>query len=147
MRPGRFEFMIEIPAPSAGGSRGDHADLQQEVQLGAHRGGDQAPRATGPRGWLIARRVFPSRATTFKRCVARSSARQIRTGSTAFTTDDIDKALQRKTKRPVVLSSHEERVVAVHEAGHALVAMLLPKATPPERICDRRRTWRAPSGT
>jgi cell division protease FtsH len=60
---------------------------------------------------------------------------QIRDGEKAFTTDDIDRALQRKTRRPIVLSPEEERVIAIHEAGHALVAMLIPKATPPEKIC------------
>jgi cell division protease FtsH len=52
----------------------------------------------------------------------------------ALTQDDLDKALQRRTRRPIVLSAEEERVIAIHEAGHALVAMLLPRATPPERI-------------
>jgi cell division protease FtsH len=60
---------------------------------------------------------------------------QIRDGEKPFTTDDIDRALQRKTRRPIVLSPEEERVIAIHEAGHALVAMLIPKATPPEKIC------------
>jgi cell division protease FtsH len=60
---------------------------------------------------------------------------QLREGTTAFTPADLDRSLQRKTRRPIVLSPEEEKVIAVHEAGHALIAMLLPRATPPERIC------------
>ena len=68
--------------------------------------------------------------------VCRALKRQsLRTGSGEFTADDIDRALQRKTRRAIVLSREEERVIGLHEAGHALLAMLLPKATPPERIC------------
>ena len=52
----------------------------------------------------------------------------------AMTADDVDRALQRRTRRQVVLSAAEERVVATHEAGHALLAMLVEHATPPERI-------------
>src|SRR6185503_12450510 len=51
-----------------------------------------------------------------------------------FSQDDVDKALQRKTRRAITLSEREERVIAVHEAGHAILAMVLPKATPPEKI-------------
>ena len=59
---------------------------------------------------------------------------QLRTGERNFGPDDIDRALQRKTRAQVVLSPAEERVVAIHEAGHALLAMLVEHATPPERI-------------
>ena len=37
-----------------------------------------------------------------------------------FSQDDLDKALQRKTRRAITLSEREERVIAVHEAGHAM---------------------------
>src|SRR5262249_52484886 len=65
----------------------------------------------------------------------RALKRQVlRTGKADLTEADIDRALERRTRRPIVLSKAEERVIAVHEAGHALLAVLLPRATPPERI-------------
>ena len=67
--------------------------------------------------------------------VCRGLKRQaLRTGIRVFSTDDLDRALQRKTRRPVVLSAHEEHVIAVHEAGHAVLAMVVPGARPPEKI-------------
>ncbi len=133
MRPGRFEFMIEIPAPGPEDrdaiiriyNKKFNLDLSDAlIKHMVRRTEGLADREKG----------IPF-AGDHIQAVCRALKRQaIRQGSTTFTNDDIDKALQRKTKRPVVLSAHEERVVAVHEAGHALVAMLLPRATPPERI-------------
>ncbi|MDP3277742.1 MAG: AAA family ATPase [Deltaproteobacteria bacterium] len=133
MRPGRFEFMIEIPAPSAE-DRGaiiriynERFNLQLTEPLIQHM-------VRRTEGMADREKGIPF-AGDHIQAVCRALKRQaIRTGSTAFTSDDIDKALQRKTRRPVNLSAHEEKVVAVHEAGHALSAILLPRATPPERI-------------
>jgi cell division protease FtsH len=38
------------------------------------------------------------------------------------------------TERPVLMSEHERKVVAYHEAGHALVARLLPETDPVNKI-------------
>jgi cell division protease FtsH len=133
MRPGRFEFMIEIPAP---GPEDREAiiriyDKKFNLDLSEALIKHLVRRTEG----LADREKGIPFAGDHIQAVCRALKRQaIRQGSTTFTSEDIDKALQRKTKRPIVLSSHEERVVAVHEAGHALVAMLLPRATPPERI-------------
>ena len=134
MRPGRFEFMIEIPAPSAEDRTLIVKIYDKKFSLGlsdalvAHLVRRTEGMADREKGIPFSGDHLYSVCRALKR-------QQLRTGATEFTTDDIDKALQRKTRRTVVLSPEEERVIAIHEAGHALVAMLLPKATPPERIC------------
>lgn len=134
MRPGRFEFMIEIPAPTAEDRKEIIKIYDRKMALGLTE--DVINHLVRRTEGLADREKGIPFSGDHLYSVCRALKRQsLRTGSTAFTTDDVDRALQRKTRRPVVLSAEEERVIAIHEAGHALVAMLLPKATPPERIC------------
>lgn len=134
MRPGRFEFLIEIPAPSADDRRAIVEIYDRRFSLGFTDAlTDHLVRRT--EGWADRSKGIPFTGDHLH-SVCRALKRQsLRTGQAGFTTDDIDKALQRKTHRPVKLSPEEEKVIAIHEAGHALVAMLLPKATAPEKIC------------
>lgn len=133
LRPGRFEFLIEIPAPGP-------EDREEIIKIYDRKFGLGLTEA------LVAHLVRRTEGLADREkgipfsgdhlySVCRALKRQaLRTGVASFTAEDIDRALQRKTRRPVVLSAAEERVIAIHEAGHALLAMLLPKATPPERI-------------
>ncbi len=134
LRPGRFEFLIEIPAPSAADRREIVRIYDRKLGLGLTDAlVDHLVRRT--EGMADREKGIPFSGDHLY-AVCRALKRQsLRAGPAAFTAEDIDRALQRKTRRPVVLSAEEERVIAIHEAGHALVAMLLPKATPPERIC------------
>jgi cell division protease FtsH len=134
LRPGRFEFMIEIPAPSPDDRREIVRlyDRRFELNLDESLIEHMVRRTEG----IADREKNIPFTGDHIHSVCRALKRQaLRTGVTRFTPEDIDRALQRKTRRAVTLSPEEERVIAVHEAGHALVAMLLPKATPPERIC------------
>lgn len=133
MRPGRFEFMIEIPAPSA-------EDREAIIRIYDSRFGlklsdDVIKHLVRRTEGLADREKGLPFAGDHIQAVARALKRQqLRSGKLEVTTDDIDKALQRKTRRPIVLSAEEEKVIATHEAGHALLAMLIPNATLPERI-------------
>ncbi len=133
LRPGRFEFLIEIPAPNVTDRREivDIYNRKLELNLSPALCEHLVRRTDG----LAERdRGLPFTGDHIY-AVARALKRQaIRTGQTTFVADDIDKALQRKTRTAVILSPSEERVVAFHEAGHALLAMLVEHATPPERI-------------
>ncbi len=136
LRPGRFEFLIEIPAPDArdrdaiariyDGKLGLGLDDAVVSHLVRRTDGladpDQGLPFTGDHIYAVCRAL---------------KRQQLRDGTTALGTDDVDRALQRRTRRPVVLGEQEERVIAVHEAGHALLAMLVEGATPPERITIR----------
>ena len=45
-----------------------------------------------------------------------------------------DKALMGSERRSMIISDEEKRVTAVHEAGHALLTMLLPNADPIHKV-------------
>ncbi len=133
LRPGRFEFLIEIPAPS----EDDRREIVQIYNGKLDLGLDEALREHLVRrteGYADATQGLPFTGDHLY-AVCRALKRQVlRTGQSALTAADLDRALQRRTRRPVVLSPAEERVIAVHEAGHALLAMLVEHATPPERV-------------
>lgn len=133
LRPGRFEFLIEIPAPGVQDRREIVEIYDRKLELGLSRElQEHLVRRT--EGLAERARGLPFTGDHIY-AVGRALKRQaIRTGEKSFTSDDIDRALQRKTRAAVVLSPAEERVVAFHEAGHALLAMLVEHATPPERI-------------
>ncbi len=133
LRPGRFEFLIEIPAPTADDRRqiAEIYDRKLGLELGASLVDHLVRRTDGlaDRG-----RGLPFTGDHIY-AVCRALKRQaLRTGVREFCREDIDRALQRKSRAAVVLSPAEERVVAFHEAGHALLASLIEGATPPERI-------------
>jgi cell division protease FtsH len=133
LRPGRFEFLIEIPAPSPE-DRDRIArlyDTRYKLGLDERCFAHLVRRTEG----LADRESGQPFTGDHIHALFRALVRQkLRTRQQTFATADLDRALERKTRRPVVLSDEEERVIAVHEAGHALLAMLVDKATPPERI-------------
>lgn len=133
LRPGRFEFLIEIPAPGVQDRREIVEIYDRKLELGLSRElQEHLVRRT--EGLAERARGLPFTGDHIY-AVCRALKRQaIRTGEANFTPEDIDRALQRKTRAAVVLSAAEERVVAYHEAGHALLSMLIEHATPPERI-------------
>lgn len=135
MRPGRFEFMIEIPAPTQEDRTAilkiynEKLGLALDDKLIAH-----LVRRT--EGYADREKGLPFSGDHLYAVCRALKRQQLRMAgdSKPFTQDDLDKALQRKTRRAITLSEREERVIAVHEAGHAILAMVLPKATPPEKI-------------
>ena len=133
LRPGRFEFLIEIPAPDPADRRAIIEIYSTKLALGLTPAlvGHLVRRTEG----LADRQQGLPYTGDHLYAVCRALKRQaLRTGSNVFTPDDIDRALERRSRRPVVVTDQEEHVIAVHEAGHALLATLLPGATPPERI-------------
>ncbi len=47
---------------------------------------------------------------------------------------DVDHVLQQKQKKPVKLTTKEQRTIAIHEAGHAVCAYVLPKCPTIEKV-------------
>ena len=45
-----------------------------------------------------------------------------------------DKVLMGAERRSMIISDEEKKVTAYHEAGHALVALLLPNADPVHKV-------------
>jgi cell division protease FtsH len=133
LRPGRFEFLIEIPAPNVHDRREIVAIYDRKLELGLSTE-LQEHMVRRTEGLAERERGLPFTGDHIYAVCRALKRQQLRTGERNFGPDDIDRALQRKTRAQVVLSPAEERVVAIHEAGHALLAMLVEHATPPERI-------------
>ncbi|MGI8686422.1 MAG: ATP-dependent zinc metalloprotease FtsH, partial [Acidimicrobiales bacterium] len=127
LRPGRFDRQITISLPDRAGREAildlhaRHKDLGPDVDLGALAGltqgfsGAELANVLNEAALLCARR-----------------------GQDRITTSTLDEALDRAVlgvaSRGMLLSDEERSVIAYHEAGHALVALVLPGAAPPHRI-------------
>lgn len=133
LRPGRFEFLIEIPAP-------DESDRKAIVEIYNQKFSLNLDEKTikhfvkRTEGLADRHNNLPYTGDHLYAACRALKRQQLRTGSAVIVAADVDKALQRKQIRQVVLSAHEERVTAIHEAGHAVLGMVLPGARRPERI-------------
>jgi cell division protease FtsH len=132
LRPGRFEFQLEIPYPDA-------IDRAAIVRVHDRRLGlsmteeaiDYAVRRTAGVVEGGATRYSGDHLQALCRALARRRIREDTSGPTGPM--DVEQALIEYVERPR-LTAAEERVVATHEAGHAIVALFCPNAPPIERI-------------
>ncbi len=126
LRPGRFDRTIVVHPPDHKG-RADilrvhtrHVPLGDEVNL------DQLAASTpGMTGADLANLVNEAALLAARR------------GETAVGPRDLTDALEKVqlgTARNVVIPEHERRRTAYHEAGHALLGMLLPGADPVRKV-------------
>jgi cell division protease FtsH len=109
-RPGRFDREVTVPLPGRAERAAILAVHARGKTLGADADLDQ---------------------------VAAAAVTAVRSGRTTVTAADFDGARDRVllgTRRPAPLAPGELAVVAVHEAGHALVATLSPHADPVTRV-------------
>ena len=127
LRPGRFDRRVVLDAPDIHGrsaildvhSKGK--PLSQEVDLG--RVAQQTP---GFSGADLANLVNEAAILA-----ARGSKKDI--GPTEFA-EAIDRVIAGPERKSRVITVKEKRITAYHEAGHALVARLLPNADPVHKI-------------
>jgi cell division protease FtsH len=126
LRPGRFDRQVTVGLPDVRGResilrvhlRGKPAALEVDVPTLAR----QTP---GFAGADLANLVNEAALHA-----ARHGARQI---APAHFREALDKIVL-GTERPLVMSAQERAVVAYHEAGHALVAALLPETDPVNKV-------------
>lgn len=134
LRPGRFEFHLCIPYPDADDRRAILGIYDRKMRLQmTPEALDHAVKCTANpvEGAATGTRYSGDHLNALCRALARIRLRENRTGPTESA--DIDRALTEWVDRPK-LTPHEERVVATHEAGHAVVALMCEHATPIERI-------------
>jgi cell division protease FtsH len=120
LRPGRFDRHISVSLPDRAGREAilqvhtRHTPLDEEVSLER-----LARLTTGMSGASLAN------------LVNEAALRAARCNLEHITNACFEEALARVllgAQRPIVLSETEQRIVAFHEAGHALVAHYLPEA-------------------
>ncbi len=133
LRPGRFEFHLHIPYPDADarreiiriydrkmGLRMNEETLEYAVKRTGH--GYLTPQGTPFSGDHL---------NALCRSIARLRLREGRDDATA--PPDVERALTEYQDRPKMTPS-EERVLATHEAGHAICSLFCKHTPPIERI-------------
>jgi cell division protease FtsH len=135
LRPGRFEFHLHIPFPDANDRRAILSLYDQKLGLAFSEAAmDYAVKRTGDMVEGQATRYSGDHLQALCRSVARSRLREKKADATEA--KDIEAALEELVERPQ-LSAHEEKVVATHEAGHAVCAMFCKSLPPIDRISIR----------
>lgn len=135
LRPGRFEFHLHIPYPSGEDRRAILKIYDEKLGLEfSPRALDYAVKRTADLVEGQATRYSGDHLQALCRALARARLREQRVGP--LEVDDVERALSSWVERPN-LTPQEERVVATHEAGHAVVALFCPHSPPIDRISIR----------
>eukprot|EP00899_Mesostigma_viride_P009870 jgi/Mesvir1/18885/Mv18884-RA.1 len=127
LRPGRFDRQVTVDRP----------DVQGRVKiLAVHsKGKVLAPDVDFEK---IARRTPGFTGADLQNLMNESAILAARRGLTTISNDEISDALERivagPEKKGAVMSEAKKRLVAYHEAGHALVGALMPEYDPVAKI-------------
>lgn len=137
LRPGRFEFHLHIPHPDTEDRRAILNIYNQKMNLNmSEEALEFAVRRTGEyvEGAAPGTRFSGDHINALCRALARNRLRD--NVKTETEPADIDRALTEWVDRPKMTAT-EERVVATHEAGHAVCALFCPNSPPIDRISIR----------
>ncbi len=126
LRPGRFDRQITVGLPDV---RGREAVLNIHLKgKPAHSDVDSSTIARltpGFAGANLANLVNEAALHAARQSEKRIGMRHFR--------EALDKIML-GTERPLLMTEHDRKVIAYHEAGHALVSMLLPESDPVNKI-------------
>ncbi len=126
LRPGRFDRQVTVGLPDRRGREAILMIHTRQVRVGSDVDlGVLARRTPGFSGADLANLVNEAALTAARR------------GATEVFTQDFEESIDKiilGTRRAGLMSEEERRVVAYHEGGHALVAMLTPGADPVNKV-------------
>ncbi len=127
LRPGRFDRRIVVNRPDLNGRAEILAVHTAKIKLAADV--DLS---------VLARSTPGFSGADLANLVNEAALRAARYDKPAVTMEDFeyakDKVMMGTERRSLALSEEEKRIVAYHEAGHALVAALLPNADPLHKV-------------
>jgi cell division protease FtsH len=127
LRPGRFDRQVVVPNPDIGG---------REKILKVHM--RKVPLAPDVDAKVIARGTPGFSGADLANLVNEAALRAARVGKRLVTMSDFehakDKVLMGTERRSMAMTDEEKKLTAYHEAGHALVAMTVPKADPLHKV-------------
>lgn len=127
LRPGRFDRQVMVPVPDVKG---------RELILKVH--GQKIPLDEGIDWKVIARGTPGFTGADLENMVneaALLAARNnLKTVTTEFLEKAKDKVMMGAERRSMIITEKEKEVTAYHEAGHALIAMLLPGTDPLHKV-------------
>jgi cell division protease FtsH len=144
LRPGRFEFHLHIPYPVAEDRRAILKIYDKKMRLKmTDEALEYAVRRTGE-GYLTQTGTPFSgdHLNALCRAVARIRLREDRQDETR--PEDVDRAFT-EFEEKLDLTPREERLLATHESGHAVVSLNCPLHPPIERITIKSETTWAPA--
>lgn len=127
LRPGRFDRRIVVPAPDLMG---------REAILKIHAG--KVPLDKEVDLMAIARGTPGFCGADLENLVNEAALYAARKNKKVVTTHDLeiakDKVLMGSERRSMLISDEEKKITAYHEAGHTLVARLLPNTDPVHKV-------------
>jgi cell division protease FtsH len=127
LRPGRFDRQVVIDRPDLEGRKGI---------LRVHARGKPIDGAVDLD--VIARRTPGFTGADLANVINEAALLTARRGKATVTMEELEEAIDRviagPERRTRLISESEKQVIAFHEAGHALVAYLLPNADPVHKI-------------
>jgi cell division protease FtsH len=127
LRPGRFDRQVVVPNPDVGG---------REKLLKVHL--RKVPLAPDVDPRVLARGTPGFSGADLANLVNEAALRAARVGKRLVTMADFeyakDKVLMGTERRSMAMTDEEKKLTAYHEAGHALVAMHVPKSDPLHKV-------------
>jgi cell division protease FtsH len=127
LRPGRFDRQVHIGIPDI---KGREAVLKIHARL--------KPIAEDVDFTVIARRTPGFTPADLENVLNEAALLSARMGATQITMDVIEESITKviagPEKKSKIISDKEKRLTAYHEAGHALVARLMPNSDPVHMI-------------
>lgn len=126
LRPGRFDRQVTIGLPDREGRLGI---------LEIHVRGK--PLAKDVKLEILARSTPGFSGADLANFTNEAALHAARSGRKQITSEDFDSALDKimlGVERPRLMNPHDRKVVAYHEAGHAVVAHLSPEADPVHKV-------------
>ncbi len=133
LRPGRFELLIDIPYPERDDRRAIVNIYRAKFKL--DMSDEMVDYIVDKTGGFVDEMRGVRFSGDHLYAVCRALKREeLRKKSLTVTQDDIHKAINSRRKAPVKFSEAEERTIAIHEAGHAMCAHMLPYASQVEKI-------------
>ncbi|MBX6350300.1 MAG: ATP-dependent zinc metalloprotease FtsH [Clostridia bacterium] len=128
LRPGRFDRQIVVDRPDLKG---------REAIIRVHLRGKPVDPSVDPK--VLARRTPGFTGADIENMVNEAALLTARRGEKRISMEAMEEAIDRivaggPAKRSRVISDQEKRVVAYHEAGHALVGKLLPGFDPIHKV-------------
>jgi cell division protease FtsH len=127
LRPGRFDRQVVVPNPDIGGREKILKVHMRKVPLAP----DVDPR-------VLARGTPGFSGADLANLVNEAALRAARVGKRLVTMADFeyakDKVLMGTERRSMAMTDEEKKLTAYHEAGHALVAMHVPKSDPLHKV-------------
>ena len=127
LRPGRFDRQVVVPLPDI---RGREQILQVHMR--------KVPMAPDVRADVIARGTPGFSGADLANLVNEAALFAARANKRLVDMDDFerakDKIVMGAERRSIVMPEHERKNTAYHEAGHAVVAKLMPKTDPVHKV-------------